>query len=291
MRICALLAATTLVCAAAAAPIDQAIVDAMKLTEASSYAWTTTVDDDARSYTIDGRTVRAHDLSLVSMPLAAGLRRHLPTGSANSDNRAQIAFRGADHYVVQTATGWKTADEITALPTTERRGPPDRGAFGGGSGIGGGGMRGSRGKRGNAGSPGGESDERGDGRAGLPYSNLQSTLSRPHEEIAIIVVGHTQPTLEGSVFSGTLTETAAKLLLVHPGQREITPVAAQGTFRFFYADGRITRYQVKLAGRLAVQTSVGRREIAVHQSMTTELRAIGTTTFELSDEARHKLGL
>jgi hypothetical protein len=37
-----------------AAPIDTAIVDAMKLTEAPSYAWTTTVDDDARSYTIDG---------------------------------------------------------------------------------------------------------------------------------------------------------------------------------------------------------------------------------------------
>lgn len=286
------LTAITLVASAAAAPLDTAIVNAMKLTEAKSYAWTTTVDDDARSYTIDGRTIRASDLSLVSMPLAASLRRHLPTGTANSDNQASIAFLGAEKYAVQTAAGWKTADEITALPAPDRRGPTDRGSFGGGGfgggGGAGGGMRGSRGKRGSGGGLGGEE---GDGRAGVAYSNLQTTLSRPHEEIAIIVVGHTQPKVEGSVLSGTLTETAAKLLLVHPGQREVTPVEAHGTFRFIYSASALTKYEVKLEGRIAVQTNYGRREIVVHQTAVTELRAVDTATFDLPAEAKVRLGL
>ena len=75
LRLHSILAPTMLALSVAAAPIDTAIVNAMKLTEAKSYAWTTTIDDDARSYTIDGRTLRASDLSLVSMPLAAEIGR------------------------------------------------------------------------------------------------------------------------------------------------------------------------------------------------------------------------
>ena len=154
-------------------------------------------------------------------------------------------------------------------------------------------MRGSRGRRGGGGGifGGDEGDPSGNGRMGLPYSNLQSTLSRPHEEIALIVVGHTQPKVEGATFSGTLTENAAKLLLVRPGQREITPLEAHGTFRFLYSDGALAKYEVKLEGRLAVQTPSGRREIAVHQTMVTELRAVGTAAFDLPPEAKSKLGL
>ena len=55
-------------------------------------------------------------------------------------------------------------------------------------------------------------------------------------------------------YDASLTEAellaAAKLLLVHPGQKEITPRAAAGTFRFWVENGMLVKYEVKLEGKL-----------------------------------------
>ena len=141
---------------------------------------------------------------------------------------------------------------------------------------------------GGGGFPSGDSNN--NGRPAPAYSNLQLTLSRPHEELGIIVAGYTDIKADGDVVSGTLSETAAKLLLVHSGQKEITPLTASGTFRFWLKDGALVKYEVKLEGTLAVVANGDRHEIAVHQTATTDLKDVGATKFDVPDEAKKKLG-
>ena len=162
-----------------------------------------------------------------------------------------------------------------------RGGPPGGGFPGGGF------PGGSRG-RGRRGGPFPNED----GSTPTPaYSNLQKTLSRPHEEIAIIVAGYIDiKAEEGGVFSGTLNETAAKLLLVHAGQDELTPLKASGTFRLWIADGKLVKYETKLDGTLQVETRSAKHQVNVHQKTTTTLKDVGTTTFEVPTDAKKKLG-
>ncbi|MSU24079.1 MAG: hypothetical protein EXS32_09700 [Opitutus sp.] len=257
-------------------PTDAAIVAAMKLTEAPNYSWVTSVDDDARSYDITGQTNLAGpgDFSLVDLPMVAAVRRRVPSrGSANSDNQVTAIYTGDEKYVIQTPDGWKKPDELSQTSrgeSTNQRGGSAGGGFGG--------------KRGRRGAGGGE-------RGPVPpYSNLQTSLSRPHEEIGIIIAGYTDIKTEGDVVSGTLSEISARLLLVHAGQSEVTPLRASGTFRLWITNGVLTKYELKLEGRLAVITRGDRREVDVHETATTQLKDVGKTKFEVPDEARKKLG-
>ena len=84
------------------------------------------------------------------------------------------------------------------------------------------------------------------------YSNLQLAISHPHEDLAVIVSGHTSLKVEGDTATGTLTELAAQLLLVHDGQNEISPARAEGTFRLWINGGMVTKYQVQQIGRAHV---------------------------------------
>ena len=106
-----------------------------------------------------------------------------------------------------------------------------------------------------------------------------------------IVAGYTDLKAEEGWVSGTLNETAAKLLLVHSGQEQLTPLTAGGTFRLWLTDGVLVKYETTLAGTLAVDAPrAGRREITVHQKSTTTVTNVGATKFEVPDEARKKLG-
>ena len=259
-----------------AGPTDSAIVAAMKLPEAKSYSWTTTVDDDARSYEIIGRTDQS-DFSLVTMPMVSAVRRRVSRSSSNSDNQVEAVFKGAERCVIQADDGWKTPAELAAQQRSDRRGP-------GGPG----------GPLGSPGLPGGvpPRSRRGPGAGQSPpaYSNLQLNLSRPAEEIGVIVGSHTEIKADGDVFTGTLSETGAKLLLVHPGQNELTPLQARGTFRLWIREGALVKYELILDGTLAVETPNARREVVVHQKSTTTLKDVGSTTFTVPPEAREKLG-
>lgn len=70
------------------------------------------------------------------------------------------------------------------------------------------------------------------------------------------------------------------------GQDHLKPLAAAGTFRLVITGGIVTRYQVRLEGVLLVD----RKKILVHQDATTFVRDIGTTSFDVPQEARRKLG-
>lgn len=248
-----------------AGPTDSAIVAAMKLPDAKSYRWIATIEDDARTYQIAGQT-GPDDFSLVTMPMPAALRRRISRSTANSDNQVEVVFRGAEDCVIQTPDGWKTPAELA------------RGA------------QSSAGAGGEIGLPPVPNRRSRTGDPPRAYSNLQLNLSRPHEELGIIVGSYTdiKAEVEGDVVSGTLSETGAKLLLVHPGQDELTPLSASGTFRLWVRDGALVKYEVRLTGTLAVETPSARREIVVHQKSTTELTGVGTTKFAVPEEARRK---
>lgn len=269
-------------------PVETAIVAAMQLPDAPNYSWRTDVADDAKTYEIVGATDRASNLSLATMPLAsAAPRRSSRAGgtraSASGTSIATVVFEGSEKYVVQAEDGWKKPEDLAA---TGERGDPRRGGYGGPPGVGGfpggGGPR-ARGSRGRG--PGG-----GEGGPETSYSNLQNTLSRPHEEIAIIVAGASDLKVSDDVVTGTLSETAAALLLVHAGQKNITPRRATGTVRLWVKNGALQKYETHLQGTLAVEGRDGRREVTVNQTATTTLSEVGTTKLEVPEEAKKKLG-
>lgn len=265
-----------------AGPAEMAVVNAMKLPDAPNYSWFTDVADDARSYTIDGRTdlVENKDFSLVTMPMVGSISRRLGRDGNNAGTEATAIFKGDETFVLETPDGWKKSDELSR-PNSNNTG--GRGGFGGRG-------RGMRGRSGGMRVPGGEEGTGASGGTPTVYSNLQKTLSRPHEEIAIIVANYTELKAEPEGASGTLSDTGAKLLLVHAGQKEITPVRATGTFRLWLKNGALVKYEVKLEGTLALSTSNGRREVEVHQTATTTIRDVGTTKFDVPEAAKKKLG-
>jgi hypothetical protein len=267
------------VAAAVAGPVDSAIVAAMKLPDAPNYSWRTDVVDDGRTYEVVGATDRATDYSLVTQPLVNAVARRAPRGGGASSNVATLIFKGPEQFVIQSDDGWRSSGEMLS---GSDRGGSRRGGLSGPPGMGGlPGMGGPRGRGSRGGGGGGEA-------AG--YSNLQNTLSRPHEEIAIIVAGAADLKVEEDVITGSLSETAAKLMLVHAGQKTITPLRASGTVRLWVRNGVLLKYETRLEGVLSVESSGGRREVAVHQTATTTLTEVGTTKFEVPAEAMKKLG-
>jgi hypothetical protein len=265
-----------------AGPADDAIIAAMRLAEQPNYSWTTSVSDDARTYTITGRTT-PEGFTRVQMPVVNRLRRKL--GRGVTDTQIDFIFRGNVACVVESTQGWRTPAELPDLPlagtaaTSAGTGPdaPVHVNATLGAGI-------------------------GDvpvvsvplppakrATAPLPYSNLQLTLSHPHEELAVIVGSHAEFKVDGDLVTGTLTEVGARLLLVHDGQAQLTPRRAGGTFALRVQRGQVVQYRITLDGVLAVEAAGAAREIIVRQTTDTVLRDIGTTRVDVPEEARAKL--
>ncbi|MBL9186837.1 MAG: hypothetical protein JNK23_05115 [Opitutaceae bacterium] len=258
-----------------AGPKEDAIIAIMRLSEQPNYSWTATVTDDARTYDIEGRTSR-EGFTRVKMPLIAAVRRKL--GRSATDTEAELIFRGNVDCVVLTEKGWVRPTELPdtmpgefdpSHPTGSAPIARPRGGIGAQSPF-----------------PAGMGGTK--KRAGRPtaYSNLQLAISHPHEDLGVILSGHTDFNLEDGLVSGTLTELAALLLLVRDGQEDITPLRAGGTFRIWISGGMVTKYHVQLEGILRVKTRAGTRDIGVAQSTGTLIKHVGTTAFEVPDEAR-----
>ena len=261
-------------------PTDAAIMAAVRLSEKSNYSWVATVSDDARTYDIDGKTVRG-GFTRVKMPAINTVRRRL--GRSVTDTRIDMIFRGNVACVIETEKGWLTPDEL----------PPPEDAEGdlllipatGHAPIGGS-TRGGLGRttvvrRGKQPDPREREERR--------YSNLQLAISHPHEELGVIVGSHQEFNVDGDVVTGTLTDLGAQLLLVRDGQKDITPLRAAGTFKLWLRDGLVAKYQVRLEGVLSVDTPNGRRQVEVHQTTDTIVKDVGTTTVDVPAQARVKL--
>jgi hypothetical protein len=251
----------------------------MRLSDQPNYSWVATVVDDARTYDIFGKTVRG-GFTQVRMPVINSVRRKL--GRSVTDTQIHLIFRGNVHCVIETDDGWRTPTELPMLQWNAPESQPSRASPAIGLLLGN-----SRGSLLGAAIPGGASRNVPTERT---YSNLQLALSHPHEELGVIVGSHEALQVEGDLVTGSLTALGAQLLLVRDGQKYIEPVGASGTFKLWLRGGMVTKYQVTLEGTLNVHLSSGRRKIEVHQTTDTILKDVGTTTFEVPDQARVKLG-
>jgi hypothetical protein len=268
------------VAALRAGPLENAIVAAMRLSDQPNYSWVATVTDDARTYYVDGKTVRG-GFTFVKMPVINSVRRRL--GRSVTDTQIEMIFRGNVDCVLATDDGWKKPDKLPPPDEELDEGAPEGtigsaipglGSMNGGM-IKGRAIRQRRPRR-------TEPEER-------HYSNLQLAISHPHEELGVIVSSHKEFKIEEDNVTGTLTDLGAQLLLVHDGQKEITPLVAVGSFKLWLRDGIVTKYQVRLEGVLEVETPKGRRKIEVHQTSETLLKDVGTTKFDVPEQARKEL--
>lgn len=253
---------------ARAAPRDESIVAAMRLSEVSGYAWRSTVTDDARSYEIRGATERG-GYTRVRMPAINRVRRQLGLGV--TDTQVEMIFAGNVACVIETDEGWRRPDELPAVPTTPR--PPGT----------------ATGAVASLPIPGAPLPA--GGRSPAPFSTLQLAISHPHEDLGVIVSSSEGWTVEGDRVRGTLTDTGARLLLVRDGQTALNPLRAGGEFTLSIRDGIVWQYRVALHGTLEVRTNAGRREIAVTQTTETVLTRIGQTRVSVPDEVRERLPL
>lgn len=256
---------------ATAGPLDDAIVSTVRLSDVANYSWTTTIADDARTYDIDGKTVRGAFTS-VRMPVVNSIRRKL--GRGVTDPQVTAIFRGNVDCVLLTDNGWMRPDELRE-PSSEPTEPDPLPTLAGTAVL--------------RATPSRLPLLTREKKEPQPYSNLQLAISHPHEELGIIVSSHESFDVVGDLVSGTLTRVGAQLLLVRDGQSEIIPIHAGGTFTLWLRGGMVSRYQVKLEGVLSVQTPRGRAHVAVQQSALTQIQQVGTTTFEVPMTAQAKL--
>jgi hypothetical protein len=263
-----------------AGPAENAIVAVMRLADQPSYSWVSTVTDDARTYDITGQTTRG-GFTRVKMPLVNSIRRRL--GRSVTDTQFELIFRGNVNCVLATDTGWRKPDNLPPPDDAADSGDLSVPIAGGRSGLG------SPGRGGLPGIPVPQRRPRGAEREERHYSNLQLAISHPHEELAVIVSSHQEFKIEGDIVTGTLTDLGAQLLLVHDGQKEITPVRAAGTFKLWLRNGIVAKYQLRLEGVLEIETPKGSRQIEVHQSAVTIVKDVSTTTFEVPEQARQQL--
>jgi hypothetical protein len=265
-------------------PAERVILAAMQLAEEPNYSWSTDIIDDARSYVIEGKTQK-NGCTWLRLPMVKSIAQRL---GREADFDIEALFRGPSVSVIRTERGWLSLDE---LPRRSRDRRDDDVALWAASpttpGLR---HRAALGIAGPLNLPPvnlpptpiayDDDDER-------PYSNAQFGLSLPHEELAVIASSYADLRLEGNVATGTLTDMGARLLLVRDGSDKIDALCAAGTFKLFLSGGRVLKYFVGLEGILLVD----RKRIHVRQESSTVVSKVGTTSVDVPDEARRKLGL
>lgn len=259
---------------------DRVILAAMRISEVKNYTWTASVMDDARSYTIDGKTQKG-GYTWVRLPMVPAIAQRL---GRDADTEVEAVFKGSQRAVIRTIRGWRTpgelpkpalewSDHYVVWPVSRARQSlweledsgfgdpwdvptvilPPPSAF--------------------------PAEEQ------RPYSNAQFAVAHPHDELAIIVSSFATLRVSGDVATGALTDLGAQLLLVREGQDHLSPIAAAGTFKLHLKNGVVARYQLRLEGLLLVE----RKKVHVRQASTTVITDIGRTQFAVPDEVRSKL--
>jgi hypothetical protein len=262
-----------------ASPPDDLVIAAMSLAEVPNYSWRKVVTDDARTYEIEGKTER-DGLTWQRQPMPKTIAKRL--GRA-ADVDLEAFFCGSAEFVIRTDMGWKFLSELPKIHPQwiDTDGPsylpvPLR-------------------------MPSWENEDSASigpwednpvvfvpipqaGNDG-PRSNYQFALSRPQDELAVIVTSFSNLLIEDSIATGTISDLGSQLLLVHAGHDYITPVVAKGAFKLWLRDKRVMKYTLELAGIVIVE----KRPSLIRQISSTVVTKIGTTKVAPPSEVRRKL--
>ena len=277
-----LLAATTALLAVSNVwghSLETAIVAAMKLSEVPNYSWTCTVTDDAKTYTIEGKTQNG-GYTWQRQPMPKMIARRL---GRDAGQDLESIFSSKLRYVIDTGSGWKTLNE---LPKLHSDWGDEDWYF----------VTLPLGQTADMAADGSDSFElppaiylpvvpKDDADKNRVYSNAQFALALPHEELGVIVSSHADFQVKDGVVSGTLTDLGAQLLLVHDGHEYIKPVTAGGRFKLWLKGGLVEKYLVELAGIMVID----RKPVYVRQKSITMVKDIGTTRLEVPADARRRL--
>jgi hypothetical protein len=90
---------------------------------------------------------------------------------------------------------------------------------------------------------------------------------------------------DGDVYSSDLTEDGAKSLLQFRRGGTATVSDSKGTVKFWIKDGVLSKYEFKVQGKV----SFNGNDRDVDRTTTVELKDVGTTKVEVSDDAKKKL--
>jgi hypothetical protein len=153
---------------------------------------------------------------------------------------------------VKTADGWKAASEFT------------------------GGQGGQQGRR--------------DPAAG--FARTLRNVKLPAAQAETLANGLKEVKAEEGVYSGDLTEEAAKALMTFGGGRtggnpDRAPMieGAGGSAKFWVKDGVLAKYEYKTTGKM----KFGEREIALDRTTVVEIKDVGAAKVEVPDDAKAKL--
>jgi len=257
----ALVAGSAIVCYADAK--DDAVAAADKLASGGNYSWKTTLEAGGGGGGGGGRGGRGGGFGFTGAgegKVANGVASFTTTG----DNPRTI-YRKGDKTVMQNQDGeWMTMEEMMA-------------ARGGGNGGNGG-----QGRRGNRGGGAG-------GAQPLPAETVKDALSKAKSL-----------TLADGVYSGDLTEDAAKAAVMGGGRGgrggrggnaggggngpEISD--AKATIKVWVKGGAVTKYTSHVTGKV----SFNGNDRDVDRTTTTEFSDVGSTKVDVPADAAKKLG-
>lgn len=265
----------------AAYSIETATVAAMRLAEAPNYSWSTTVDDDARSYAKQGKHLQ-EGYTWVTLPMIDSISRRL---GRDAGTEIEAIFGADDACVIRLGERWKTVRQlpkaprgydavpIAAIPSsTSLLRTPDMPADAN--------LNPDPTPQIIVLTPPAPDDFEDPNKL---FSNARLAASPPHEELALIVSSWTDVIVEGDTVRGALTDTGARLLLCPGSENESRPLIAAGEFTLHLKDHRVARYQLKLEGLLLIGK---KKQVLVHQASDTTISHIGSTSFDLPDQAR-----
>lgn len=162
-------------------------------------------------------------------------------------------------YITKTNDGWQTSEELRAARESN-------GGGGGGEGRGQGGGRGFGG--------------------GRMFQNYKTPAAQA-EDLAGKVK---ELKKDGDTLSGDLTEAAVKEMLTMGGRRRDgseapSPANAKGSVKFWIKDGVLAKYETQVSGTI----SFNGNEMNLDRTTTTELKEVGSSKLEVSEEAKKKL--
>jgi len=130
-------------------------------------------------------------------------------------------------------------------------------------------------------------DEQASEGPGRWMSMFARNMPVPAKQASEIVGDTKELTTEEGVYSGDLTEEGAKALMTFRRGGDGPSISgAKGSVKFWLKDGGLTKYQYKVKGLMDWNGN----EIDIDRETTVEIKDVGSTTVEVPEEAKSKLG-
>src|SRR5262245_13581737 len=86
-------------------------------------------------------------------------------------------------------------------------------------------------------------------------------------------------------YSGELTSEAALEFFKQLGRRAMEATEAKGTVKFWVKDGRLTKYEFAVQGKIT--TGTDKKEVEIGRTTTVDIKEVGSTKISLPEVARN----